>query len=277
MTCAGLSSLFSSHCYLSPDPWAVFLRSRLIESSPICSGNRFVLDPAIVKEETDSESDLAVVCPLARSEPSAADEALLLELLESLKVLEAAEDDAFGFTVASKALPGARDLPWIELVHPDTPAAASGLRSGQPVLAVNESYLAGLSAKDVRGLVCRSGHRLRLQVKGAEGRAGAAATEVLLWRGAHGRLRDAARRWCRRAGQAQAEQGGRALGAASVAREVRRGLEGFLCLSDQLDLPELCDALWARSSTCRGAPSARARPPPFPRARAAWPPPGARA
>jgi hypothetical protein len=212
-----------------------------------------------VKEDRDSEIEATVVSCTSKSAHSATDESLLLELLESLKVMEAAEDDSFGFTVASKALPSARDCPWIESVRPDTPAAASGLLSGQPVLAVNDSNLAGLSAKEVRCLVFRSGHRLRLQVKGADESGGAASKEVLLWRGAHGRLRDAARRWCRRAGQARVDQGGRTPGAALAVWEVRRGLEGFLGLSDQLDLPELYDALWARSFKCQGTP-----PAPFP-------------
>jgi hypothetical protein len=215
---------------------------RLVSDS---AQNKFKLDPELVKEELEIDVERGDLCSL-RKKCSDFDN-LLVELFHILKRIDTAKDEAFGFSVAAKAKPGVDDHPWIESVNADSPAA-SKLLPGQLITRINEVHVAGLSAKEVRGVVRQCGARMRMTVKAT----GDHWVEALIWRGRLGCLRDCAVRWCRRAESIQALGDCSASRAAPAAREVQRALQAFLDESERLELPELCDALQARASKCQG-------------------------
>ena len=201
------------------------------------------MDPEIVKEERDSET--VEICSNSCNK-SIESEPLLLDLFSILRTLDSANDNTFGFSVASKATPRMRDSPWIESVQSESPAF-SKLQAGQHIISINDIYVAGMSAKEVRRHVQECGLKMRLRVKSA----GSALTEeICLWRGRLGLLRDFAQRWCCRATNTAAGIG---CPASCAAREVRRALQAFLELVEGLDLAEMRDALHCRASKCQGA------------------------
>lgn len=171
---------------------------------------------------------------------------MLVELFHILRRLDASNDNAFGFTVAAKAAPGADDRPWIESVHADSPSVAK-LVSGQTIIRINDFDVAGLTAKEVRLLVQKCGIKLKLVVKNSSDDL----IDILIWRGRLGCLRDLASRWCRRMensveGDCSSSQ------TAIAAVEVQRALQTFLIESERLELSEMCDDLLLRGSKCQG-------------------------